>query len=165
MKFRSFYFLFVFVLFFALLTFCGTKQEEREIVQVREKIAHTPEDAHREWVKAFEAGDLEGLVALYEPDAVVMSAPGGELVSGDAALRENLQGYLALGAEMDLRVQRCLQSGDIAILYSRWTLTGGTGPDGTEVNLAGQTTDVVRRQADGTWLLVIDNPFGCQGID
>ena len=43
-------------------------------------------------------------------------------------------------------------------------MTGGTAADGSEVNLTGQTSDVVRRQADGTWLLVIDNPFGCEGI-
>ena len=43
-------------------------------------------------------------------------------------------------------------------------MTGGTGADGSEVNLTGQTSDVVRRQPDGTWLLVIDNPFGCEGI-
>jgi len=52
-----------------------------------------------------------------------------------------------------------LESNDIAILFSSWTLAG-TGPDGKAVSMAGQTTDVVRRQKDGTWLLAIDNPFG-----
>lgn len=127
--------------------------------------ALTPEDVHREWAKAFKAGDLEGMVVLYEPDAAVVEEPGGDVVSGLGALRQNLQGYLALGAELDgLHLQRCIRGDDLAIVYSGWKLSGGTDPDGNEVNMAGQTTDVVRRQADGTWLLAIDNPFGCEGI-
>lgn len=126
--------------------------------------AYTPEDVHVQWAKGFNASDLESMVALYESDAVVVSEPGGETVSGDAALRENLQGYLSLGGKIDLRLQRCIACNDIAILYSGWTLRG-KGTDGSEVNLSGQTTDVVRRQEDGTWLLAIDNPFGCEGID
>jgi len=93
-----------------------------------------------------------------------MSAPGGEAVYEPVAVREVLEGFLALGADFDLRIHRTIRSGDIAILYSRWTMTGGTAADGSEVNLTGQTSDVVRRQPDGTWLVVIDNPFGCEGI-
>jgi uncharacterized protein (TIGR02246 family) len=125
--------------------------------------AQSPEAVHAEWMQAFNAGDLAGMVALYEPNAAVVSAPGGEVVSGPAALEENLQGYLSQAAQIDLQVQRCIRSGDLAILYSGWTMTGQT-PDGSEVNRQGQTSDVVRRQDDGSWLLAIDNPFGIEGI-
>ena len=125
--------------------------------------AHTPEAVHAEWMKALNAGDLAGMVALYESDASVVSEPGGKVVSGLAALEENLQGFLSLGGQIDLRLQRCVQSSDLAILYSGWTMTGHA-PDGSEVSLKHQTTDVVRRQEDGTWLLAIDNPFGIEGI-
>ena len=40
--------------------------------------AHTPEDVHRLWGETMNAGDLEGILALYEPAA-------GE--AGDAADR------------------------------------------------------------------------------
>ncbi len=50
-----------------------------------------------------------------------------------------------------------------ALLVSDWTLAGN-GPDGTAVNLGGTTTDVVRRQADGTWRYAIDSPLGVQGV-
>ena len=125
--------------------------------------AQSPEAVHAEWMQAFNAGDLAGMVALYEPNAAVVSEPGGEVVSGPAALEENLQGYLSQAAQIDLQVQRCIRSGDLAILYSGWTMTGQT-PDGSEVNRQGQTSDVVRRQDDGNWLLAIDNPFGIEGI-
>ncbi len=125
--------------------------------------AHTPEAVHAEWMKAFNAGNLAAMVALYEPDAAVVSEPGGDVVSGLPALKENLEGYLSLGGQIDLRLQRCIRSSDLAILYSGWAMNGHA-PDGSEVSKRGQTTDVVRRQEDGTWLLAIDNPFGCEGI-
>ncbi len=125
--------------------------------------AHTPEAVHAEWMKAFNAGNLAGMIELYEPDSAVVSEPGGEVVSGHLGLKENLEGYLALGGQIDLRLQRCIQGSDLAILYSGWTMNGHA-PDGTEVNKKGQTTDVVRRQENGTWLVVIDNPFGWEGI-
>ncbi len=125
--------------------------------------AHTPEAVHAEWMKAFNAGNLAGMIDLYEPDSVVVSEPGGDVVSGLPALKENLEGYLSLGGQIDLRLQRCIRSSDLAILYSGWAMNGHA-PDGSEVSKSGQTTDVVRRQEDGTWLVVIDNPFGCEGI-
>ena len=103
------------------------------------------------------------MVALYEPDAAVVSEPGGDVISGLPALKENLEGYLSLAGQIDLRLQRCIQSGGVAILYSGWTMNGHA-PDGREDSKRGQTTDVVRRQEDGTWLVAIDNPFGCEGI-
>ena len=36
----------------------------------------------------------------------------------------------------------------------------GTGPDGDPVRLSASNADVLRRQADGTWRFVIDNPWG-----
>ena len=51
--------------------------------------AHTPEAVHAEWMKAFNAGNLAAMVALYEPDAAVVSEPGGDVVSGLPALKEN----------------------------------------------------------------------------
>ena len=74
-------------------------------------------------------------------------------------VREAMGGTLALKPHMTIEVPKVFQAGEIALLCSKWTLTG-TGPDGSAINLAGQGTEVGRRQADGTWLFVIDNPFG-----
>ena len=125
--------------------------------------AHTPEAVHSEWMKAFNAGNLEEMIALYELDSAVVSESGGDVVSGLPALKENLEGYLSLAGQIDLRLQRCIRCSDLAILYSGWTMNG-KAPDGSEVSMRGQTSDVVRRQEDGTWLMAIDNPFGTEGI-
>lgn len=122
-----------------------------------------PEEVQNLWAKNFNAGDIDGLVALFEADAVFMHQPG-QTVSGLAAIREALKGWLALKLKCDLTFQMAIKSGNIALLFARWALKG-TGPDGKEISLSGQTSDVVRLQADGSWLFVIDNPFGGKGAE
>jgi len=52
-----------------------------------------------------------------------------------------------------------LISGDTALVSNAWTMNG-TAPDGTALAHAGLSADVVRRQADGTWRILIDQPRG-----
>ena len=124
--------------------------------------ARTPEECHTAWMEAFNAGDLDQLMGFYEPDCVLVPQPG-QVVTGTDAVRQALQSFLALKGTMDLRLRRALQNGDVALLVSDWTLAG-KGPDGSPVSLGGTTTDVVRRQADGTWRYAIDSPLGVQGV-
>ncbi len=120
--------------------------------------ARTPEDVHRLWGEALNAGDLESAVSLYEPGASVVEEPG-KVVTGIPAIRKLLAGYVALKPRIQLTVKNTVQAGDLALLITPWTLSG-TGPDGSAVLLAGTTSDVVRRQANGTWLFIIDNAYG-----
>ena len=121
--------------------------------------AREPEEAHRLWTERFQAGDLEGLLALYEPTATLMHQPG-QAASGIAAIREALGAFLGLKPTFEMVETRpAIRAGDLALLHSSWTLSG-TGPDGSPLQLSGTTADVVRRQADGTWLVAIDNPWG-----
>jgi uncharacterized protein (TIGR02246 family) len=124
--------------------------------------AYKPEEVHLLFAQAFAAGNVPALLSLYEPNALLVAQPGQE-VTGFAAIGEALKGFLASRPSFDLKLRRVFLSGDLALLFSDWTLTG-TAPDGKEVKLQGQTSDVVRRQTDGRWLVVIDNPFGAAGI-
>ncbi len=99
------------------------------------------------------------MIELYEPNAVILPPGAPEVVSGHVAIRAVLDGILALKGKMENTIVRVIERQDIAILYSRWTLSG-TGPDGTPVTLGGVTSDVVRRQSEGHWLFAIDNPLG-----
>ena len=120
--------------------------------------AHKPDEIHDLFAVAFAAGDLDGLLSLYEPNAVFAPRPWPTVI-GQAAIREALAGFFQLNAQFTLRVERVLQSGELALLISHWTLNG-TDPNGNKVEQSGTTSDVARRQPDGTWLLVIDNPYG-----
>ncbi len=126
--------------------------------------APTAEDVHHLFTQFMLAGDLDGLVGLYEPDAVMVMVPQpGPVVRGHAAIRKGLSELLAYRPEFELQIQKTLESEGVAILYARWNFVG-TDPDGNAVRMTGLTSDVVRRQPDGSWLLAIDNPVGGEGI-
>ena len=120
--------------------------------------ARTPEEVAQLWAESFTAGDLEALVELYEADATLVPQPG-EVVTGVGAIREVLSALLATEPTFNLEARKVLHTGDIALSFADWTLSG-TGPDGEAIEMAAQTSDVLRRQGDGTWRFVIDNPFG-----
>ncbi len=121
------------------------------------EIARTPEDVHRLWTKYFLAGDLEGLLSLYEPEAT-LAAQSGASVSGLAAIREVLAVFIATRRKFEIEIGRALQSGDIALLASSWKLEGELR--GAPYESSGRTADVVRRQPDRSWKYVIDSPYG-----
>ena len=119
--------------------------------------AHTPEELQPMWAEAFSAHDLEAVMAFYEPEATLIPQPG-QVVTGTEDIREALSGFFALKPKFDLEFKHAFQAGDIALLFSEWTLSG-TDPEGNAIELEGRTSDVARRQADGTWLFVIDDPY------
>ena len=121
-------------------------------------LATSPEELHECWVDGVNRGDLDGLAALYEPDAAFVVRPG-EIVAGLAAVRDATASLLALRPRATLEPLFVVRAGDLALLISRWRLTG-TGPNGAGVDIGGQTSDVVRRQGDGSWRFAIDNPWG-----
>lgn len=116
----------------------------------------TPEDIDPAFAEAFNAGNGEGVLALYTPDAAFV-VPSGEVVVGPAAIGEALGGFLAMKPTIDLRTERILRTGDTALVYSSWTVTG-TAADGSPVEMTGNSVVVVQEQEDGTWKFVIDDP-------
>lgn len=83
----------------------------------------------------------------------------GSLTHGLAGIHEALAGFIAMKGKLDLKVTRVLEASDLALVTAVWSFTG-TGPDGELVNLAARSADVLRRQANGSWRFVIDNPWG-----
>jgi ketosteroid isomerase-like protein len=81
------------------------------------------------------------------------------LAHGPAGVREALTGFISMNGTLDLDVTRVLEAGDLALVIGVWSFNG-TGPDGEPVRLAASNADVLRRQTDGTWRFVIDNPWG-----
>ena len=121
--------------------------------------ATEPEQIHRLFEQAFNAADLDALVALYEQDATLVPQPG-VVVEGIEAIRESLRWLLDRKGRITVESKLVLRVEDVAYLSNRWSLTGGTMPDGSAAELGATTAEVARRQADGTWLYVIDNAWG-----
>jgi uncharacterized protein (TIGR02246 family) len=123
--------------------------------------ATEPEHIHGLFEHAFNAGDVEALLALYEPDAALVPQPG-TVVEGTAAIRDALRWFLDRGGQITLDTKLVVRVGDLAYLANRWSLTGATMPDGSPAELGATTAEVARRQPDGTWRYVIDNAWGDQ---
>ncbi|MFE5284551.1 nuclear transport factor 2 family protein [Nocardia sp. NPDC056611] len=117
------------------------------------ELAGTPEELAELFEKRLAAGDLDGLVELYEPGAVLAPAPG-TVVAGADAIRESLRDYIAAGARVSLSLRQIHTAGDIALLSSDATVTGLASQP-----LTTTTTEVARRQPDGRWLYAVDHPF------
>jgi ketosteroid isomerase-like protein len=64
---------------------------------------------------------------------------------------------LAVGPAITAETVDVLTGGDVALVVNDWKMTG-RAPDGTAIQQAGRSADVVRRQADGRWLVVVDKP-------
>jgi uncharacterized protein (TIGR02246 family) len=108
--------------------------------------AKTPEDLSRLFVERANAGDAAGLAALYEPDAVLAYPPGRTTV-GRTAIQAVCEEMLKHVPHFE--VEEALPT----IHHGELALTSTKPKDGT-----GGRVQVVRRQADGTWLRVIDRP-------
>jgi uncharacterized protein (TIGR02246 family) len=124
--------------------------------------ASTPEQIHRLFEDSFNAGDLDGLMELYEPNAALIAQPGS-VAHGSEQMRAALQGFLALKGRITLNTKLVVTVADLAYLANSWSLNG-TGPDGNPVVLGATTAEVARRQADGSWRYVIDNAWGEQAV-
>jgi len=116
-----------------------------------------PEDADRLFAERVHAGDLEGVLKLYEPGATLVMPEGD--VTGAVALRGTLSQVLAAQLRLQTNVTKIIRVGeDLAVLYNEWS-GSMIGPDGQRTAQAGKATEVVRRQADGTWRFIVDDPW------
>jgi ketosteroid isomerase-like protein len=105
------------------------------------------------------AGDVEGALALYEDDAVFQAAPAGPLLRGHAEIRDALHGFAALRPTLESTIVKVHETGGVALVANRWTLRG-IHPDGSSVETGGTSADVLRRRDDGTWGILVDDPWG-----
>jgi len=107
---------------------------------------------------AFQKGDIPAILRTYEPGAVVVGEPGKPL-TGEAALRAMFAAFIAVKPEFTYSGHDVVIADDLALHLSPWQMNG-VAPDGTAVRHKGLSVAVLRRQADGRWLMVIDQPYG-----
>jgi ketosteroid isomerase-like protein len=108
-------------------------------------VATEPNDTGRHFIERANAGDVDGPVALYEPDAV-LACPPGNLATGHAEIRKVYEQFAAAAPVLAPgRPHPALVSGDLALAAS--TLTTGE-----------MTVEIARRQADGSWSWAADQP-------
>src|SRR4029453_5423464 len=96
--------------------------------------AKTPEDGDRLFEERVNAGDVDGLLALYEPGATLVIPGGGD--TGTAAFRASTPPLIAAQLRLQLKVTKVVRVGeDLAVLYNEWS-GSMKGPDGQPTELA-----------------------------
>lgn len=107
--------------------------------------------------RAFNQGDLETVLSLYEDAAVVVTEPG-KIARGASELRS----FLAAAIQSRLSAHQLktwvIEADGVALFLSRWTLSSDAPSSGSPRTFT--ATTVFRRQADGGWKAIIDNPIG-----
>lgn|SRR5258708_30726142 len=105
--------------------------------------ARDPQDLERLLVARENSGDIEGMVALYEADAV-LACENGRMALGRGAICRFYTEVVASGRKFEHGDQRpAVICGDLALTSTRM-------PNGDV------TAEVARRQSDGTWQWAID---------
>jgi uncharacterized protein (TIGR02246 family) len=107
---------------------------------------------------ALQKGDIPSVLRTYEPSAVVVGEPGKPL-QGEAALREMFAAFSAVQPKFTYAGHDVVQAGDLALHIAPWQMSG-VDPSGKPVQGQGLSVAVLRRQPDGRWLMVIDQPYG-----
>lgn len=102
---------------------------------------------------AFAAGDIDGVIATYEPSATVVAQPG-KSVAGEADLRVMFAEFIARGVNFTYGAHEVVVAGNTGLHLMSWTAPGPEGP------MTALSVAVLHRQPDGSWKMVIDHPFG-----
>lgn len=121
--------------------------EEEKVMQVITKMT-----------TAFHKKDIDGIMATYEPSAVVVFEPKRP-ISNKKELKETFIEAFAINPKFTYSGHEVFVTGDTAIHLAPWTMLG-MAPDGTKIKQIGLSIAVLRKQEDGSWLMIFDNPHG-----
>jgi uncharacterized protein (TIGR02246 family) len=107
------------------------------------------------WVKAMKAQSLDGIMALYAPDAVAYF-PDGEY-KGKEAIRKSWTEFLATFTVKDCTSQGTYETlGDTSFGHGHWTLTVVPKAGGDAIPMKGRAS-VVTKKIGGKWQYVVDH--------
>lgn len=125
--------------------------------------APSPELWNHWLARAFNTHDIEAAASLYHPDASIVQVDdvhgAHRIVRGADGIRDTMAAYIGLEPHMDVVTHHTTISGDTAMTRSEWRITG-TGYDGQQIEVHHHGIEVHRRLPDGTWVVVLDHPFG-----
>lgn len=108
---------------------------------------------------AFNQKDIQGVLISYEDGAAVIFQPG-KPVSDPELLKQMFEGSFQINPAFSYpKGHEIYIANDIALHIAPWVMTG-KGPNGMEISRNGLSVAVLRKHANGQWLMVLDNPNG-----
>ena len=113
--------------------------------------AKSPEQICQLFQQYMAGGDIEALLSIYDPEAVFLNQ-SGEVKHGRQGLREELAPLASAKAIFDFSIKQIIQSGDIALMHTHWTVY-------SPQPMSAYAIEVARREPDGAWCWLIGEPF------
>ncbi|MBB6109010.1 YybH family protein [Mucilaginibacter lappiensis] len=120
------------------------------------KLAKKPEEVHATLASAFNTGDVNTVLSMYDVTGIIVPEPG-KPVSGKDSFEEAIKGILSIKGKMDIKTVYCIQTGDMALGRSEWSIT-----DNGEVKISAKGIEVMKQQTDGSWKVLFDHAFGAE---
>lgn len=117
-----------------------------------------PDEIYERFASALNGNNLVGVMQLFDADSATVPHPGAPAVAGMDAVRGVMAQCLAMQPHISYDDSNVIVADDVALLRSTWRLNV-TGPDGKPVEVTGKGIQVARRQMDGSWRILIDNPW------
>lgn len=114
------------------------------------------EDAHATLAAAFNTGDVNTVMNMYDVTGIIVPDPE-KPVSGKEKFEEAIKAILSIKGTMEIKTVYCLQTGNIAVGRSEWSIT-----EGNEVKISAKGIEVMKEQTDGTWKIIVDHAFGAE---
>lgn len=114
------------------------------------------QDAHATLAAAFNTGDVNTVLSMYDVTGLFVPETGKPL-TGREQFEEVVKSILSIKGTMEIKTVYCLQTGNIAVGRSEWSIT-----DGDDVKVSAKGIEVMREQPDGTWKIVVDHAFGAE---
>ncbi|UUZ83920.1 DUF4440 domain-containing protein [Paenibacillus sp. P26] len=119
-----------------------------------------PQNMNAAFAATYNLGGIDRLLALYEPDGILIG-PDGRTRQGLPFIRKTLEELLELKGRMNSTNVYCIPFENMALLRAHFVIETSDA-DGNPLRLEGHTSEVVRKQQDGSWLYIVDHPAGAE---
>lgn len=125
------------------------------------KLPLIPQDMNQCFADAYNSGKVENLIRLFEENAKSVTFEG-TILSGVTDIKKDHDQLLRLGGTMTSKNIFCVEFENIALLRADWAIITSDA-EGKKIEIKGSSSEMIRRQSDGTWLYVVDHPFSSKG--
>lgn len=109
--------------------------------------------------EAFHKKDMNKIMASYEDGAAIMFEPGSA-ITDPQIIEQMFNGFFQINPIFTYpKGHEVYIANDIAMHIAPWIMLA-KAPDGSDIEQTGLSVAVLRKQRNGDWLMVLDNPHG-----
>jgi len=118
--------------------------------------AKTPQQVHAVLANAYNTKDLNLVMQVYDAEGIIVPEPGN-YIAGSEQFEQAVKNIMAIPGTMEIKTVYCLQTGDVAVGRSEWSITNNG-----EKQIAARGIELMKQQPDGSWKVLIDHAFGAE---